>query len=365
MAKHLDFTIPGSLPRPLYQDHALGRDEIPKHLLPKKIHSSSGSVTSPDALLTPSLTETVVLTRETTSDAAPFVIADFGVAVAGIPFIYVSEINSPHGSVVLDFAVSEGFPGIELPDGDGPYPFSAGADTSRKARFRVSHAGYHDSKYIQGSQRWIKLTLLSPEPCSVAVALAGFLPATSNVPVDRLPGQFECSDASLNELWGYGARTIQLNCAPVRTVPPPWQVSEDGGILVDSQRCNAYGWGSSWTDYEAEFDGMVVEGGLAWNVRAGGGMPSILFVLNASGGTAVIEMWWGYYNKKQTTLVPILLASTEISTRIELTKWYRIKTRCVGEEPFVVSIDGVEVATFKQGSVKAGRFLNDGLVIHN
>ncbi|KPM41903.1 hypothetical protein AK830_g4604 [Neonectria ditissima] len=353
MANHLDFTIPGSLPKPIYQNQVFGRDEIPTHLLPVNIHSTAGQVSTPDALLSASLTNSVVLTRASASDPAPSIIADFGVAVAGIPFIHISAINSPSDSVVVDFAVSEGHPGIKLQDGDGPYPFSAGADTSRKARFRVRHAGFHDAKYIQGSQRWMRITLVSPAPCSVAISRAGFVPATSNVPVDRLPGQFECSDDSLTRLWGYGARTIQLNCAPARTIPPPWQVSQDMGVLVDSQRCNAYGWGGAWSDYEAGFDGLVIEGGLAWTVRACGGMPSILFQLTVNDKGALLEMWWGYYNKPQTTLVPVLISSVDISTPISVGKWHRFKTRCVGDEPFVITIDDIEVATFRQGNIKA------------
>ncbi|KAH7010232.1 Six-hairpin glycosidase-like protein [Ilyonectria destructans] len=343
MANHLDFTIPGLLPRPVYESRVYGRDETPAHLLPVKIHSTIGHVSAADTLLSDSSAESVVLIKTSASDPNPSIIADFGVAVAGIPFINVSAIIAPAGSIVVDFAVSEGYPGIKLEDGDGPYPFSAGADTSRKARFRVGHTGFHDAKYIQGSQRWMKITLSSPGPCCVAISRAGFIPATSNVPVDRLPGQFECSDTSLNELWGYGARTIQLNCAPERTIPPPWQVSEDMGVLIDSQRCNSYGWGGEWSDYDAEFDALVIEGGLAY----------VFFQLTVTDERTILEMWWGYYNKQQTTLVPILISSADISTQVELNKWYRFKTRCVGDEPFVISINGKEVATFRQGNIKA------------
>ncbi|CAM1510176.1 Fc.00g005110.m01.CDS01 [Cosmosporella sp. VM-42] len=133
MAQHLDFTIPGSLPRPIYPSHVFGLEEVPEHLLPIKIYSSAGHVKSSDAILSADST-TIVFTRASASGPGPSVIADFGVAIAGVPFMQVASIGAPSGSVVVDFAASEGCPGITKAEGDSPYAFSAGADTSRKAR---------------------------------------------------------------------------------------------------------------------------------------------------------------------------------------------------------------------------------------
>ncbi|KAF9877834.1 hypothetical protein CkaCkLH20_04969 [Colletotrichum karsti] len=346
----LEFDIPSAIPEPVSASYLFAKDETPEFLIPRRVHNCT-SVTSPEHLTTASLQSYATLIN--TSEESSNIILDYGVAVAGIPVLKVRGLDTPSGKAVIDFTVSEGFPGITKPEGDGPYPFSAGADTSRRVRFRVNGSGFYEAKCVQGSQRWLKLSLVTKGPCSVRVSLAGFVPTTSNVPVDRLPGYFQCSDETLSELWGYGARTLQLNCVPARSIPSPWEISQDMGVLIDSQRCNAYGWGHLWTDYDLEFDGMVLEGGLAWMVRVSPGMPGMLFQLNIENGKAVIEQWYGYYNKPQTTLVPKFIASADISNlEILKGKWLRVGTSCIGDAPVSICIDGTQVATFKQGGLK-------------
>ncbi|EQB58007.1 hypothetical protein CGLO_01788 [Colletotrichum gloeosporioides Cg-14] len=350
----LEFSIPSTIPEPFSPNYLFAKDDIPEFLVPKRVHSFVNT-TSANSLTTPRLDSYATLDNSTEESGS--VTLDYGFAVAGIPVLYIHGLDAPSNKALIDFTVSEGYPGITKGEGDGPYPFSAGADTSRRVRFRVSGPGFYEAKCVQGSQRWLKVSLITKGPCSVRISLVGFVPTTSNIPVDRLPGYFQCSDETLSELWGYGARTLQLNCVPARSIPSPWQVSEDMGILVDSQRCNAYGWGHSWTDYNLEFDGMIIEGGLAWMVRVSPGMPGMLFQLNVEDGKAVIEQWFGYYNKPQITLVPKLIASVEVrESRIAEGEWLRIRTGCIGDAPVSISIDGTQLATFKQGGLKVEGF---------
>ncbi|KAJ0378157.1 hypothetical protein COL26b_003583 [Colletotrichum chrysophilum] len=352
----LEFSIPSTIPEPFSPNYLFAKDEIPEFLIPKLVHSFVNTK-SANSLTTSRLDTYATLTNFTEESGS--VTLDYGVAVAGIPVLHIHGLDTPSNKALIDFTVSEGYPGITKSEGDGPYPFSAGADTSRRVRFRVSGPGFYEAKCVQGSQRWLKVSLITKSPCSVRISLVGFVPTTSNIPVDKLPGYFQCSDETLSELWGYGARTLQLNCVPARSIPSPWQVSEDMGVLVDSQRCNAYGWGHLWTDYNLEFDGMILEGGLAWMVRVSPGMPGMLFQLNVENGKAVIEQWFGYYNKPQTTLVPKLIASVEIpEPKISEGEWLRIRTSCIGEAPVSISIDNTQVATFKQGGLK----VDDALV---
>ncbi|KAL0940904.1 alpha-l-rhamnosidase [Colletotrichum truncatum] len=350
----LEFGIPSAIPEPFSANYLFAKDEVPEFLIPQRVHSST-NVTSPEHLKSSSPGSYATLSNS--SDGNSSIVLDYGVAVAGIPFLQIQGLEAPSSKAVIDVTVSEGYPGITKAEGDGPYPFSAGADTSRRVRFRVTGPGFYEAKCVQGSQRWLKLSLVTKSPCSVRVSLAGFLPTTSNIPVDKLPGYFQCSDDTLSELWGYGARTLQLNCVPARSIPSPWQVSEDMGVLIDSQRCNAYGWGHLWTDYNLEFDGMVLEGGLAWMVRVTPGMPGMLFQLNIGNGKTVIEQWYGYYNKPQTTLVPNLIASFEIpEPEIRENQWFRVRTSCIGDATISISINGTHVAKFKQGGLKLDGF---------
>jgi len=355
MDSSLDFTTGLTYPK----DHQTCRYvpyDAPQYLIAKKVNSTTGSITDAECLVTDTTGEQqnrqCTLSVGSNADEKASVTLDFEVAVAGIPVIQVSLVTASSTPVLLDITFSEGYPGILRNDGDGPFPFSAGADTLRRSRFRITYPGFYESKYVQGSQRWMKVTLVSSTPCSVSLSLAGFKPTTSNTPLDQLPGHFECSDSTLNDLWGYGARTLQLNCIPARTIPPPWQVSEDMGILIDSQRCNAYGWGSEWTDYEVNVEGMIIHGGLSWNVRAKGGRPGLLFnlSLSADGGNMTLDSWFGYYEKRQTTLIPILISHKELpDVKIVQNHWCKIKTICVGLDEILVYVDGVLLETLKQG----------------
>ncbi|KAJ0352972.1 hypothetical protein COL154_012298 [Colletotrichum chrysophilum] len=295
----LEFSIPSTIPEPFSPNYLFAKDEIPEFLIPKLVHSFVNTK-SANSLTTSRLDTYATLTNFTEESGS--VTLDYGVAVAGIPVLHIHGLDTPSNKALIDFTVSEGYPGITKSEGDGPYPFSAGADTSRRVRFRVSGPGFYEAKCVQGSQRWLKVSLITKSPCSV---------------------------------------------------------SEDMGVLVDSQRCNAYGWGHLWTDYNLEFDGMILEGGLAWMVRVSPGMPGMLFQLNVENGKAVIEQWFGYYNKPQTTLVPKLIASVEIpEPKISEGEWLRIRTSCIGEAPVSISIDNTQVATFKQGGLK----VDDALV---
>ncbi|KAF6816800.1 alpha-l-rhamnosidase [Colletotrichum sojae] len=329
----LNFTIQSAIPEPFSENYLFAKDEVPEFLVPKRVHSSVNATAS-EHLVTSSSGSYATLSNSTESGGSS-IILDYGVAVAGIPVLQIHGLDAPSGKAVVDFSVSEGYPGITKPEGDGFYPFP---------------------RYVQGSQRWVKLSLVTKGLCSVRVSLAGFIPTTSNIPVNRLPGYFKCSDETLSDFWEYGARTLQLNCVPARSIPSPWQVSEDMGVLVDSQRCNAYGWGHEGTDYDLEFDGMVIEGGLAWQVRVSPGMPGMLFQLNFEDDKAVIEQWYGYYNKPQTTLIPKFIASVEVSPAVSAGQWLRIRTSCVWDAPIVVSINGAQVALFKQGGLKVEGF---------
>ncbi|CZR61785.1 uncharacterized protein PAC_11682 [Phialocephala subalpina] len=360
MATTLSFTSPATFLDSKNQKRS-PQYEVPQYILPVRVHSYTGSVKSAEHLVARphepcqyDAHHSCTFEQPRAQHEQSSVILDFGVAVAGIPVIEVSSIEKDPSlsTVLLDISYSEGFPGIERPGGDGPYPFSAGADTLRRNRFRIRGVGFYESKHVQGSQRWMRITLVSPEPCSISISMVGFKPTTMNTPLEELPGLFECSDPGLTSLWQYGARTLQLNSIPARTVPPPWQLSEDMGILIDSQRCNAYGWGGHWTDYAVEVEGMVIEGGFSWNVRVAGGRPGLLFVLNVASGSnpANLELWYGYYNKPQITLVPILLSRQDI-TGIDIIpgEWYKIKTVCCGSLDLSVYINQKLIGVFNQG----------------
>ncbi|KAJ5703544.1 alpha-l-rhamnosidase [Penicillium malachiteum] len=324
MPSILPFTTP-QLPEPVSSNYSFVRDEWPEHLLPIRVHSVQGQAHNAKNLLSRGEQAAATLTRKSSTDPEPSIILDYGVAVSGIPFIKIQGIESStkgplNSKATLDFTVSEGYPGILCPDGDGPYPLSAGTDTRRRVRFRLKGQGFYESKHVQGSQRWLKLTLISSAPCSVRIALAGFIPTTSNLPLSRLPGAFQCSDKFMNQIW----------------------------------ECNAYGWGANWTDYEVKFTGMILDGGLAWIVRAKPGPPSVMFIINIGVHKTTLEQWFGCYNQSQITLEPRLISTVDIThIGLELGSWFEVQTICVGTVDFKIIIQDREVAVFQQGTFKA------------
>ena len=97
---------------------------------------------------------------------------------------------------------------------------------------------------------------------------------------------------------------------------------------------------------------MIVDGGLSWNVRAYGGMPGLLFLLKLplNDSPPTLELWYGYYNKPQITLVPVLLSAQDlVGVQIVHRKWYTIKTVCVGNEDILVYLDNKLMGKFEQG----------------
>lgn len=338
--------------------YALAQSEIPKLIAAKAAASTVGDVQDAPNLLDTDSRTFAIFRRNCPEDPEPSVILDFGTAVAGIPSMLVHEVDA-EGLGNIDLTFSEGFNGIMDPDGDGPFSFSPGADTRRRVRVRVSHPGHYQTNHVQGSQRWLKLMLKTPGPATVKISFVGFLSTTSTTPLNELPGHFACSDDFLSRIWEYGAQTIQLNSIAARTVPPPWQISEDMGVFIDSQRCNTYGCGAAWTDYVVRFSVMVVDGGLAWTVRTPPAAPGLLFQLNIEeGGNAVLQQWFGYYNKGQKTLDSTFIAEVAIDGQMNVRPkhWYLIETICDGSKPIEISIDGVKVATFLQGTLASGKF---------
>lgn len=62
--------------------------------------------------------------------------------------------------------------------------------------------------YLQGSQRWQRIWLLTDG--NVSLSAVGFLPITDTTPVDSLPGGFKSSNDLFTDIWEAGARTVQV-----------------------------------------------------------------------------------------------------------------------------------------------------------
>ena len=107
------------------------------YLRPQAIGQTAGPVENADVLRTgkrdfnPAASQICTLTSTAESHAT--VLLDYGVVVSGIPVFFVQSVEPVEGEseVVLQATYSEVLAYVDRPDGDGPFPFTAGADTLR------------------------------------------------------------------------------------------------------------------------------------------------------------------------------------------------------------------------------------------
>lgn len=107
------------------------------YLRPQVVSATTGSVANADALRTGkrdfSPPDAQICTLTTTGESRASVLLDYGVVVCGVPVFFVQSVQPAEGDteVVLQATYSEVFAYIDRPEGDGPFPFTAGADTRR------------------------------------------------------------------------------------------------------------------------------------------------------------------------------------------------------------------------------------------
>ncbi|KAI8301549.1 hypothetical protein K4K59_000951 [Colletotrichum sp. SAR11_240] len=221
----LEFSIPSTIPEPFSPNYLFAKDEIPEFLVPKRVHNFVNT-RSANSLTTSRLDSYATLTNSTEESGS--VTLDYGVAVAGIPVLHIHGLDTPSNKALIDFTISEGYPGITKSEGDGPYPFSAGADTSRRVRFRVSGPGFYEAKCVQGSQRWLKVSLITKGPCS----WFGYYNKPQTTLVPKLIASIEIPEPKIYEGEWLRIRTSCIGDAPVSINIDDTQVAtfKQGGL---------------------------------------------------------------------------------------------------------------------------------------
>ncbi|VUC23393.1 unnamed protein product [Clonostachys rosea] len=323
------------------------------YLKPKSIQVTAGSADNVEALYTGTRDlqgpSNAVCTLTTVAAETPTtLLLDYGVVVSGVPVFFVRALNltGGHKDMELQVTYSEVFAYIDRPDGDGPFPFTAGADTLRVNTYNVDRPGMIEHFQLQGGQRWQKIELLTPG--TLEFTLVGFKPTTFNLEPRDMPGYFECSDAFLNKIWSTGARTTQINSAPARTNPVNWHVLPTG-TYISSQRVSHYIWGGSWDDYAVQVEVNILDGGFALAIKSRAGFgPLFQFYLND--GRLKIDLLYGFYNQAQITLWQTPCDSWEQDiTGIGLSSgWNQWEVTAYGTETYAVLLNGKELTTFDQ-----------------
>lgn len=97
------------------------------------------------------------------------------------------------------------------------------------------------------------------------VSNPGFEPSVEVCPTDTLPGSFSASVQNYTEIWGLGARAVQLACFDKNSQPSSWKITANGAYIQGQQPANSpLGYGMS--EYTLEFMTKIVRGGTGWRV---------------------------------------------------------------------------------------------------
>lgn len=181
---------------------------------PVSIVSTSGDVRNASALLHPGH-GAAVLTRTSSDTGATDILLDYGKDVGGLPYFAVADATA---SPNLHVSYSEGGQYADQPDGDTnpttgiPRP---GEDPHRYDDYTVTAPGTISASFIQGGERYERISLTTPG--TLALRAAGIHFMAYDATPDKYQGWFLSSDDTLNRIWYAGAYTTQLNMIPANT----------------------------------------------------------------------------------------------------------------------------------------------------
>jgi hypothetical protein len=190
---------------------------------------------------------------------------DYGTEVGGFPQFQAKSISAP---VQIEAKYTEAKNGLENASGDGPWTFSNGlTNTFRVETFNVTEPGQVESYFIQGGLRWQQLHLLNAKG-NIRICGAGIRSLNDRTSVDALPGYFECSNSSYNEIWALGPRTVQQACIEKGAAPSTWEVTRDGVLLRGQQSAQSV-LGATFSNYTMSFMTKIIRGGTGWRIANG------------------------------------------------------------------------------------------------
>lgn len=285
------------------------------------------------------------------STGSPVLTLDYGVDVAGFPYVDVLS-----GTGQVEFKYTEDFDGLNQPYGDGPWSFVISlSNTFRTETFNITGPGRVQSSLLQGGQRWQTITLLTND--TIVLSGSGFEPTVEVCPRETLPGSFAASMQNYSDIWGLGARVVQLACFDNGSQPQTWNITADGAYIPGQQPATSP-LGYDLSDYTLSFMTKIVRGGTGWRVlsssiRSG---PYLVLTSNYPNDTTFVNVDRSLL-PPNTLIVgngPSLINQTllptsanqyyPVSTTILEDTWYNITT-VTSSSGFDVYINGTLSAT--------------------
>jgi hypothetical protein len=272
---------------------------------------------------------------------------DFGAEVAGYPYFNISSLSAP---VQIEVKYAEQFHALGFNFSDGPYTYvNQLSNTFRVETFNVTKPGVIQSYFVQGGQRWKTVRLLTPG--SVTFSTIAFEATIATSQVERLPGNFACSNEIYNDLWTLGARAVLAACLENGTQPATFEVTPDG-TLIRGQKPGYSALGASFEDYTLTFYSKIVRGGTGWSVAGNtqlllvGELPPATTFVNTNftltpRNSILLAKGWSFVN--QTTLPTYYLDTFKIPFDVHEDEWYKIETAQSNGSFVAVSINDVQI----------------------
>lgn len=279
--------------------------------------------------------------------ATPTIVLDYGKDVGGIPYF---TVTSASGSPTLRAGYSENEQYIGA-TGDGSTPWAEG-DGKRYDDYTVTGAGTITNQYVQGGERYEEITLTSPG--TVTLGGLGVTYIADRTQASALPGWFDSSSSSLDDIWYASEYTDQLDSVPAGSLPSVWAVR--GGVLDaggsgQGGNIGLLASGSSWSDYTATFQADVVDNQAGWVVRGQDPNNGYVFILNDSADTAgtpntlqEFDLHGGTYSSIGSVALPAALASGS---------WHTVGTTVSGST-ISVSLDGTRLTSLTDSAYGTG-----------
>ncbi|KAK8253209.1 Six-hairpin glycosidase-like protein [Phyllosticta capitalensis] len=282
------------------------------------------------------------------SRSNPTTVLDYGTESAGFPFIEVASLSDP--GVQIELRYSEGKAYLDEPQADGPWTFSNGlSNTFRVETFNVTEPGRVQSFFIQGGLRWQGIKVLGD--ASITISRVGLASTSDNTPLDELPGYFESSNDTLNQIWGLGARASQQACVANGSAPSTWEITDEGAFIRGQAPAQS-ALGPNYSNYTMTFSTKIARGGTGWRVAAavGGYGPYLVLTSEYPEGTFLntnrsllppntLVTGFGYSLVNQTTLTTGPVVQYPVDLVIRENEWYSISTS-INATGYSVSING-------------------------
>jgi alpha-L-rhamnosidase len=322
-------------------------DEVPgsASVCPTAVTSSAGTVSGASNLLcggSGGATLTMV-----SGGATPSIVLDYGKDVGGIPYF---DVASESGTPTLRAGYSESTRYLST-TGDGYSPWAEG-DGKRYDDYTVNSSGTITNQFVQGGERYQEITLTSPG--TVTLNAVGIQYIADRTQAGSLPGWFDSSNSTLNQIWYASEYADQLDSVPAQSLPGPWSVT--GGALQAAGSTLGMGTGllnsgSTWGDYTASFQTDIVTNQAGWFVRGADVNDGYAFILDDSSDTSGAANTLQEFNVHGGTYTS--LGSVSLPAALTSGTWHTVSTTVAGSS-ITVSLDGTQIASLTDTSHTTG-----------